>query len=89
MVIRDALATPSGGKLRPFPGGKGEEVFQIEEDDMAYIANVKSGHFYLVTGTKAHKLGAASNARRSKMPIIDYPDDWAVQQLKSVVTGID
>jgi len=73
----------------PAWGGKGETSFDSEEDDMAYIANVKNGNFYLVTGTKAHKLGAASNARRSGVPILDYPDDWAVQQLKSVVSGID
>lgn len=59
-----------------------------EEDDMAYIANVKNGNFYCITGTKAHKLGAASNARKSGMPIIDYVDDWAVTQLKTVVSGI-
>lgn len=59
-----------------------------EGDDMAYIANVKNGNFYCITGTKAHKLGAASGARQSGMPIINYADDWAVAQLKTVVTGI-
>lgn len=69
------------------PSGGGNVVGEIE-DDMAYIANVKNGNFYCVTGTKAHKLGAASGARQSGMPILNYPDDWAVAQLKTVVTGI-
>jgi len=73
----------------PAPGFAGGGAAPIEEeDDMAYIANVKNGNFYCVTGTKAHKLGAKSNARRSGMPIIDYPDDWAVGELKRVVSGI-
>lgn len=59
-----------------------------EDDDMAYIANVKGGNFYCVTGTKAHKLGKGSGARESGMPILNYATDEEVTWLKSVVTGI-
>lgn len=59
-----------------------------DEEDM-YIANVKNGNFYLVIGKQAHALGAASGARESGIPIINYVDDWAVKQLKAGgVTGI-
>lgn len=66
------------------PPGRVEE----DEDDM-YIANVKNGNFYLVIGKQAHALGGASGARESGIPVINYPDDWAVKQLKAGgVTGI-
>lgn len=59
-----------------------------DEEDM-YIANVKNGNFYMVIGKQAHALGAASGARESGIPIINYVDDWAVKQLKAGgVTGI-
>lgn len=74
--------------LEPFAAPPKPKPETFEEDDMAYIANVKNGNFYCITGTKAHKLGAASGARQSGMPIINYADDWAVAQLKTVVTGI-
>lgn len=62
---------------------------ESEEDDDMYIANVKNGNFYLVIGKQAHALGANSGARQSGIPIINYPDDWAVKQLKAGgVTGI-
>lgn len=75
--------TASGGSTTPAPTPTPES----EEDDM-YIANVKNGNFYLVIGTKAHALGAASGARESGIPIINYVDDWAVARLKTVVSGI-
>lgn len=59
-----------------------------EEDDMAYIAIIKKKHWYCVTGTKAHVLGAESGARQSGMPILNYVDDWAVNELKKSVSGI-
>ena len=73
----------SGGKPAPPPTTPTDE----DEDDM-YIANVKNGNFYLVTGKQAHALGGNSGARQSGLPIINYPDDWAVKQLKTVVSGI-
>lgn len=69
-------------------GGSGSPVpTESEEDDM-YIANVKNGNFYLVIGTKAHALGKGSGARESGIPVINYPDQWAVDKLKTVVSGI-
>lgn len=59
-----------------------------EDEDEMYIANVKGGNFYLVIGKQAHALGAASGARESGIPVINYVDDWAVAQLKTVVSGI-
>ncbi len=74
-------AVPSGGATGALASN------ESEEDEM-YIANVKNGNFYLVIGTKAHALGAASGARDSGIPIINYVDDWAVSKLKTVVSGI-
>lgn len=60
-----------------------------EDEEHMYIANVKNGNFYMVIGKQAHALGAASGARESGIPIINYVDDWAVKQLKAGgVTGI-
>lgn len=70
---------PSGGGGAPLPIPPTDEM----EYDTMYIANVKGGTFWLCEpGKKAHKLGANSGARASGIPIIDYPDDWAVKQLQ-------
>lgn len=62
----------------------------LQEAETMYIANVKNGEtFYLVIGTKAHKLAAGSGARSSGIPILNYPDAQAVKWLKTVVSGID
>lgn len=49
-----------------------------------FIANVKNGNFWLCEpGKKAHRLGANSGARDSGIPVINYPDDWALKQLQT------
>lgn len=58
-----------------------------QEEEMPFIAVCK-GDWYLVIGKQAHLLGAASGAADSGIPIIRYVDDWAVKQLKTVVSGI-
>ncbi|HUG50399.1 MAG TPA: M23 family metallopeptidase [Terrimesophilobacter sp.] len=58
-----------------------------EYPDM-FIAIVRNKDWYLVVGGKACLLGAASNARNSGAPILEFVDDWAVKQLQSIVTGI-
>lgn len=67
----------------PAPAGTTTE----EYPDM-FIAIIRKKDWYLVTGGKACLLGAASGARDSGAPILNFVDDWAVNQLKSVVTGI-
>lgn len=62
-------------------------IIPSEEDSM-FIAIVRNKDWYAVTGGKAFLLGAASNARRSGAPILEFPDDWSVNQLKTAVTGI-
>lgn len=58
------------------------------EEDSMFIAIVRKKDWYLVTGGKACLLGAASGARESGAPILNFVDDWAVAQLKTVVSGI-
>lgn len=61
-------------------GDKSDE----SEEDGVYIANV-AGSFYLVQNVKGqptgHLLGASSGARESGLPVINYPDKWAKEQL--------
>ena len=59
----------------------------LEEDTM-FIANVKEGNFYLVINGKAAALGKNSGARQSGIPILNFTDDWAVENLKKIVAGI-
>lgn len=60
-----------------------------EEEIVPYIANVK-GSFYLIQSVNGrptgHLLGKASKARESGIPILDYADDWSVDQLKKTTT---
>src|SRR5690606_34176559 len=58
-----------------------------EYPDM-FIAIVRKKDWYLVVGGKACLLGAASGARQSGAPILEFVDDWAVKQLQSIVSGI-
>lgn len=58
-----------------------------EYPDM-FIAIVRNKDWYLVVGGKACLLGKASGARESGAPILNFPDEWAVTQLKKIVTGI-
>lgn len=67
---------PAGGDAVPFPD-TGSEY------EIMFIANVRNGSFWLCEpGKKAHLLGKGSGARESGIPIINYPDDWAVSQLQ-------
>lgn len=84
---RDFYARPTSGGSTSKPAAA-PTTSDEEEDDTMYIANVKNGNFYLVIGKEAHALGAGSDARKSGIPIINYVDDWAVKQLKTVVSGI-
>lgn len=58
------------------------------KEDSMFIAIVKKKDWYLVTGGKACLLGSGSGARESGAPILNFVDDWAVKQLKAVVSGI-
>lgn len=58
------------------------------KEDSMFIAIVKNSDWYLVVGGKACLLGAKSGARTSGAPILNFPDDWSVKQLRTVVTGI-
>lgn len=60
---------------------------ESEYPDM-FIAIVRKRDWYLVTGGKACLLGSASGARTSGAPILEFVDDWAVAQLKTIVSGI-
>ena len=71
-----AAAQPAGIQLPDTP------------EESMFIAIVRNTDWYLVTGGKACLLGAAAGARQSGAPILSFPDDWAVKQLKTVVTGI-
>lgn len=86
--VNGVRVDPRAFYARPTPAGGGSASTPEEEEEDMYIANVKNGNFYLVIGTKAHALGASSGARGSGIPILNYPDDWAVKQLKTVVSGI-
>lgn len=79
-LIRDVLATTS---VTPSPPPSTE----TEYPDM-FIANVRGGTFYLVINGKAAKLGKNSGARESGIPILNFPDDWAVTELQKLVSGI-
>lgn len=66
--------------------GGGSANFTSEDDEMApWIANVK-GSFYLIQNVKGQPtgnlLGGASGARESGIPILNFADDWAVNELK-------
>lgn len=60
----------------------------VAQEESMFIAIVRKTDWYLVTGGKACLLGAHSGARASGAPILNFPDDWAVKQLQSVVSGI-
>lgn len=62
-------------------------ITEQEHPDM-FIAIVRRKDWYLVVGGKACLLGAASGARDSGAPILEFVDDWAVKQLQGIVTGI-
>ena len=79
-IFRTPPAAPAGGNSKPL-------IIPSEEDSM-FIAIIKKKDWYLVTGGKACLLGAASGARDSGAPILNFVDDWAVNQLKKIVTGI-
>jgi len=79
-IFRTPPVTPTGGASKPL-------IIPSEEDSM-FIAIVRNKDWYLVTGGKACLLGAASGARQSGAPIFNFPDDWSVAQLKTIVTGI-
>lgn len=76
-VTARLAGTASGGTTTP----------DTPEDSM-FIAIVRNKDWYLVVGGKAALLGAASGARESGAPILNFVDDWAVKQLKRVVSGI-
>lgn len=64
----------------------GESTNYNGEDEMNnYIAIVK-GDWFLIQNVKGqptgHLLGSASGARESGIPILEYKDDWAVEQLQ-------
>jgi hypothetical protein len=68
---------PAGGDSKPLA-----PINETEYPDM-FIANVKNGNFWMcVTGKPAFLLGAGSDARASGIPIINFPDTWAVTQLQ-------
>lgn len=73
-------AAPAGGNSKPV-------IIPSEEDSM-FIAIIKKKDWYLVIGKEACLLGAASGARGSGAPILKFDDDWAVNQLKTIVAGI-
>lgn len=73
---------PSGGGSTPTPTPTGSEY-----PDM-FIAIVRKSDWYLVVGGKACLLGAASGARTSGAPILNFPDEWSITQLKKIVSGI-
>lgn len=79
-IFRTPPAAPTGGGNTPI-------TIPSEEDSM-FIAIIRKKDWYLVVGGKACLLGAASGARASGAPILHFVDDWAVNQLKTVVTGI-
>lgn len=79
------LAAPAGGGTTT--PGAGSVTTGSEHPDM-FIAIIRKKDWYLVVGGKACLLGANSNARKSGAPILEFPDDWAVKQLKTVVSGI-
>lgn len=58
------------------------------QEDSMFIAIVRKKDWYLVVGGRACLLGAASDARNSGAPILYFPDDWAVNELAKIVTGI-
>lgn len=58
------------------------------QEESMFIAIVRKKDWYLVSGGKACLLGAASGARESGAPILNFVDDWAVNQLKKITTGI-
>lgn len=73
--IRAGIAAGGGGTPLPLPT-------ETEYPEM-FIANVRGGSFWLcVAGMKAVLLGAGSDARASGIPILNFPDEWAVTQLK-------
>ena len=84
-MIREVLATPAGGTSKPVPK---PTPTPTEEEDTMFIANIKGGNFYLVLNGKAAALGAGSEARKSGIPILNFTDDWAVAQLRTIVSGI-
>lgn len=70
----------------PADSGSGNVPTPTDEGiyETMFIANVKGGNFWLCEpGKKAHRLGAGSSARESGIPVINYPDDWALKQLQT------
>lgn len=45
--------------------------------------------WFLVVDKEAVRLHKDSDARASGIPVLNFPDDWAVARLKNVVKGID
>jgi len=69
---------PASAGLNPTPMPSTESEY-----DIMFIANVRNGSFWLCEpGKRAHLLGRNSGARESGIPIVNYPDDWAVKQLQ-------
>lgn len=67
----------------------GSESEYTEGDEEMYIAVVgkrSNAKFYLIQNVKGqptgHLLGSESGARESGLPIINYPWDWDIAQLK-------
>lgn len=70
-------------------GGTGS----TEEYPDMFIANVRNGNWYLVVpqgSAKPHGivLGAKSGADKSGLPVLNFPGDFEVNELKEAVTGI-
>lgn len=75
-------------RLAGTAGAGGSTITPETLEDSMFIAIVRNKDWYLVVGGKAALLGAASGARESGAPILNFVDDWAVKQLKRVVSGI-
>jgi len=66
---------PAGGNATQLPT-------EESEYEMPWIASVKGTFWLCEPGKKAHKLGRGSKAREAGLPVIEYPDDWALKQLQ-------
>lgn len=75
---------PSGGGDEPFPTPTDQEYPSM------FLANCRNGkQFWLcLAGEPAVLLGANSGARESGIPVLNFPDDWAVTQLKAAFPNI-
>lgn len=54
-----------------------------------FIAIVKNSDWYMVIGDRAFLLGAGALDRNPEpLPIIEFKDDWALAQARTVISGI-